>query len=161
MSESSNNIQNNFEEKLLKLKEDIKIDFNSSIDDLNKNIMSLNDSNNTLKEKNEENEKMINKINSLNNSFLGKLEITKSKFIDYVSKQDFEKYKDLLYNKFDVENKEMSIDISVLKKTVNTIKSDLLNIATDTTDHENINLLMQKQESMNFNIEKLLDFQMS
>ena len=159
LSESSNNIQNNFSSKLLKLKEDIKTDFNSSIDDLNKNIMSLNDSNNTLKEKNEENEKMINKINSLNNSFLGKLEITKSKFIDYVSKQDFEKYKDLLYNKFDVENKEMSIDISVLKKTVNTIKSDLLNIATDTTDHENINLLMQKQESMNFNIEKLLDFQ--
>ena len=55
----------------------------------------------------------MNKTNSLNNTFLGKLDILNAKFIEYVSYSDFEKFKNSFINRFEIENKEINIDISM------------------------------------------------
>ena len=159
ISESNNNIKSNISDNILKLKEESKKEINSLNEGINKKIVLLNDTTKNLSEKNEENEKLMNKTNSLNNTFLGKLDILNAKFIEYVSYSDFEKFKNSFINRFEIENKEINIDISMLKKSVNTLRNEMLNFSNDTTDHENIISLKQKQEAMIGLIEKLKDMQ--
>ena len=47
----------------------------------------------------------------------------------------------------------------MLKKSVNTLRNEMLNFSNDTSDHESIILLKQKQESIFGLIEKLKDMQ--
>ena len=159
ISESNINIKSDISDNISKLKEESKKELNSLNEGINKKIILLNDTTKNLSEKNMENEKLMNKTNSLNNTFLGKLDILNAKFIEYVSYSDFEKFKNSLINKFEIENKELSIDISMLKKSVNTLRNEMLNFSNDTSDHESIILLKQKQESIFGLIEKLKDMQ--
>ena len=159
ISESNINIKSDISDNISKLKEESKKELNSLNEGINKKIILLNDATKNLSEKNMENEKLMNKTNSLNNTFLGKLDILNAKFIEYVSYSDFEKFKNSLINKFEIENKELSIDISMLKKSVNTLRNEMLNFSNDTSDHESIILLKQKQESIFGLIEKLKDMQ--
>ena len=127
--------------------------------DLNQKINVLNITTKTLNEKNEENEKLMNKTNSLNNTFLGKIDLINAKFGDYASNSDFEKYKLSIFNQLEIENREMRIDISSLKNTINTLKNEISDVINDTTVQDNIVLLKQRQEAMNIQIDKLQEFQ--
>ena len=159
ISELTNNIKNNIFDNIIKSKEESRKELNSLVEEINQKINQLNEKTNKMGEKNEENEKLMNRTNSLNNSFLGRLEIVKAKFVDYVSKEDFEKYKNSLDNKLDIENKEIAIDISTMKKTINILKSEILNFSNDTSDHDAIITLKQKQDSTNILLEKIIELQ--
>lgn len=159
ISESAINIKTNLSDNLLKLKEESKKELISFNEGINQKIIKLNDTTKNLTEKNEENEKLMNKTNSLNSTFLGKLDLLKSKFVEYVSNSDFKIFQKSIYEKFENEIKDLNIDISFLKKSVNSLKSEILNFSNDTNDHETIILLKQKQESTSALVEKLLEFQ--
>ena len=159
ISESNNNLKSDISENLLKIKEESKKELNSLSKDIDQKINLLNDTTKNLTEKNEENEKLMNKTNSLYNSLLGKLNILNTKFVDYVSNADFEKYKNSINNKIEVENKDVNLDISMLKKSVNSLRNEILSITSDTTDHDSIIYLKQRQESILGLIEHLKEIQ--
>ena len=170
ISESNNNLKSDISENLLKIKEESKKELNSLSKDIDQKINSLskdieqkinllNDTTKNLTEKNEENEKSMNKTNSLYNSLLGKLNILNTKFVDYLSNADFEKYKNSINNKIEVENKDVNLDISMLKKSVNSLRNEILSITSDTTDHDSIIYLKQRQESILGLIEHLKEIQ--
>ena len=159
ISESNTELKRNISDSMLKIKEESKKELTELNSDLNQKINVLNITTKTLNEKNEENEKLMNKTNSLNNTFLGKIDLINAKFGDYASNSDFEKYKLSIFNQLEIENREMRIDISSLKNSINTLKNEISDVINDTTVQDNIVLLKQRQEAMNIQIDKLQEFQ--
>ena len=142
----------------------IEQEFENNIKSLNENIIkkinSLNILINDLTELNHSNENLINSTKSQNSTIISKMEIINSKFIDQFSKTDFEKYKNTIYEKMENENKGINIDLSLIKKDINEIKSKILEITNDQIDdHKDIEKLLQKQETTNLFINKFQDFQ--
>ena len=159
ISESNNNFKTNLSSNILKLKEESKKELNILNEGINQKINILNDTTKSLSEKNNINEQLMNKTNTINNSFLTKIEIINTKLSGCVSNMEFERYQNMIRDYIENENKDFSLDISLIKKSINSIKGELLNIANNTTDHDNMIILKQKQESTNALVEKLLDFQ--
>ena len=156
--ESNKNYQENISNEIITLKNENENKFNLFNINLNEKINSLNDIIKKLTETNEENEKLINITKSQNNALLGKMDIINAKFIDQVTKTDFEKYKNAIYDKIENDNKGVNIDLSLVKKSINGIKTQLLEITTDQTDHFNLEKLIQRFDSTNIILNKLQDF---
>ena len=159
ISENNNNFKTNLSSNILKLKEESKKELNTLNEGINQKINILNDTTKNLSEKSDINEKLMNKTNTINNSFLTKMEIINTKLSGCVSNIEFEKFKNMIKDYIENENKDFSLDISLIKKSINAIKSELLNIANNTTEHDNMIILKQKQESTSALVERLLDFQ--
>ena len=159
ISESNNTIKTNFSNNILKLKEESKKELNTLNEGINQKINLLNDTTKNLSEKNNKNEILMNKTNTINNSFLNKLEIINTKLSGCVSCAEFEKYKYIIKDYIETENKDLSLDIALIKKSINSIKSELLNITNNTNIYDNMIILKQKQESTSALVEKLLEFQ--
>lgn len=158
-SEINKNIPEIISNKILLLKEEHKKQIDTLTEDFNEKINSLNDLIKNLIEQNVEKENMINTTQSQNTSLMNKMEVINKKYNELVSRIDFEKYKKIIYEKIENDNKEINIDLSLLKKVINNIKTQILEITTDQTDHENLDRLIQKQETMNLSIKKLQEFQ--
>ena len=158
-SEINKNIPEIISNKILLLKEEHKNQIGTLTEGFNEKINSLNDLIKTLIEQNEEKENIINATKSQNIAVMNKMEVINRKFNDQVSKIDFEKYKKITYEKMENDNKEINIDLSLLKKVINNIKTQILEITTDQTDHENLERLIQKQEITNLAIKKLQESQ--
>ena len=156
--ESNKNYQENISNELITIKEENEKKFNLFNDNFNEKINSVNDIIKKLKETNEENEKLINMTKTQNNTLMGKMDIINAKFIDQVSKTDFEKYKNAMYDKIENDNKGVNIDLSLIKKSVSGVKTQLLEITNDQTDHFNLEKLIQRFDSANIIINKLQDF---
>ena len=150
--ESNNNMKTNISDNITKLKEESKKELNSLNIDINQKLVLLNDTTKNLTEKNIENEKLMNKTNSFINKFV-------QLKTDYVSYDDFEKYKNDIYDKLDNETRELSIDLSMVKNSVNSIKNELINIVNDTTLNDNFIKLKQRQDTTLALVEKLRDIQ--
>ena len=150
--ESNNNIKTNISNNIIKLKEESKMELNSLNEDINQKIGLLNDTTKNLTEKNIENEKLMNKTTSFINKFV-------QLKTNYLSYDDFEKYKHEINEKFDTETRERNIDISMIKNSIISIKNDLVNITDDTTLSENFLKLKQKQDKTQVLVEKLQDIQ--
>ena len=155
ISESNNEIRKNISENILKIKEQSKKELTELNEDLNQKINLLNTTTKTLNEKTSENEKLMNKSNSINNTFLVKLDLMNSKFNEYASKSDFEKYKLSLFNQLENENRQRKIDISSIKNSINALKIELAEITNDTSVQDTIMALKQKQDSTYILIEKI------
>ena len=150
--ESNNNIKTNISNNIIKLKEESKMELNSLNEDINQKIGLLNNTTKNLTEKNIENEKLMNKTTSFINKFV-------QLKTNYLSYDDFEKYKHEINEKFDTETRERNIDISMIKNSIISIKNDLVNITDDTTLSENFLKLKQKQDKTQVLVEKLQDIQ--
>ena len=135
ISESNNNITSNISDNISKLKEESKKELDELKDTINQKIILLND--------------------STKNKLLTKLEIINTKNSEYMTKTDFEKYKDSLLNQLEEDNRDVNIDISLVKKSINSMKNDLYNLVNDTKDHDTLLILKQKQESTNGILEQL------
>ena len=159
ISESNNEIRKNISENILKIKEQSKKELTELNEDINQKINLLNTTTKTLNEKTTENEKLMNKSNSINNTFLVKLDLMNSKFNEYASKSDFEKYKLSLFNQLENENRQRKIDISSIKNSINALKIELAEITNDTSVQDTIMALKQKQDSAYILIEKIQEYQ--
>ena len=159
ISESNNEIRKNISENILKIKEQSKKELTELNEDINQKINLLNVTTKTLNEKTSENEKLMNKSNSINNTFLVKLDLMNSKFNEYASKSDFEKYKLSLFNQLENENRQRKIDISSIKNSINALKIELAEITNDTSVQDTIMALKQKQDSAYILIEKIQEYQ--
>ena len=159
ISESNNEIRKNISENILKIKEQSKKELTELNEDLNQKINLLNTTTKTLNEKTTENEKLMNKSNSINNTFLVKLDLMNSKFNEYASKSDFEKYKLSLFNQLENENRQRKIDISSIKNSINALKIELAEITNDTSVQDTIMAIKQKQDSAYILIEKIQEHQ--
>ena len=159
ISESNNEIRKNISENILKIKEQSKKELTELNEDINQKINLLNTTTKTLNEKTSENEKLMNKSNSINNTFLVKLDLMNSKFNEYASKSDFEKYKLSLFNQLENENRQRKIDISSIKNSINALKIELAEITNDTSVQDTIMAIKQKQDSAYILIEKIQEYQ--
>ena len=159
ISESNNEIRKNISENILKIKEQSKKELTELNEDINQKINLLNTTTKTLNEKTSENEKLMNKSNSINNTFLVKLDLMNSKFNEYASKSDFEKYKLSLFNQLENENRQRKIDISSIKNSINALKIELAEITNDKSVQDTIMALKQKQDSAYILIEKMQEYQ--
>ena len=159
ISESNNEIRKNISENILKIKEQSKKELTELNEDINQKINLLNTTTKTLNEKTTENEKLMNKSNSINNTFLVKLDLMNSKFNEYASKSDFEKYKLSLFNQLENENRQRKIDISSIKNSINALKVELAEITNDTSVQDTIMAIKQKQDSAYILIEKIQEYQ--
>ena len=159
ITESNNEIRKNISENILKIKEQSKKELTELNEDINQKINLLNTTTKTLNEKTTENEKLMNKSNSINNTFLVKLDLMNSKFNEYASKSDFEKYKLSLFNQLENENRQRKIDISSIKNSINALKIELAEITNDTSVQDTIMALKQKQDSAYILIEKIQEYQ--
>ena len=159
ISESNNEIRKNISENIIKIKEQSKKELTELNEDINQKINLLNTTTKTLNEKTSENEKLMNKSNSINNTFLVKFDLMNSKFNEYASKSDFEKYKLSLFNQLENENRQRKIDISSIKNSINALKIELAEITNDTSVQDTIMALKQKQDSAYILIEKMQEYQ--
>ena len=142
----------------------IEQEFENNIKSLNENIIkkinSLNILINDLTQLNQSNENLMNSTKSQNSTIISKMEIINSKFIEQISKTEFEKYKNTIYEKMENGNKGINIDLSLIKKDITEIKSKILEITNDQADdHKDLEKLLQKQETTNLFINKFQDFQ--
>ena len=150
--ESNNNIKTNISDNIIKLKEESKLELNSLNEDINQKIVFLNDTTKNLTEKNIENEKLMNKTNTLINKFV-------QLKTNYLSYDDFQKYKHEILDKIDTETRERNIDISMIKNSIISIKNDLITINDDTSINDNFIKLNQKQDTTLGLVLKLQDIQ--
>ena len=150
--ESNNNMKTNISDNIIKLKEESKKELNSLNIDINQKLVLLNDTTKNLTEKNIENEKLMNKTNSFINKFV-------QLKTGYVSYEDFEKYKNDIYDKLDNETRELGIDLSMVKNSINSIRNELINIVNDTTLNDDFIKLKQRQDTTLSLVEKLRDIQ--
>ena len=157
--ETNKSIPDIISNKILLLKEDNQSNINMLNEKVEEKLASLNDIINKLTLMNEENEKLINITKAQNNTLIGKMDIINAKFVDIVAKTDFDKYKNAMYEKIENDNKGVNIDISLIKKSINGIKDQILEITSDQTDHQNLENLIIKFENANMIINKLQDFQ--
>ena len=157
--ETNKTIPDIISNKILLIKEENEANINMLNKQVNEKLISLNEIINKITSMNEENEKLINTTKSQNNNILGKLDIINTKFNDHVSKNDFEIYKNAIYDKIENDNKGVNIDLSLIKKSINGIKDQILEITSDQTDHQNLENLIMKFENNSIIINKLQDFQ--
>ena len=157
--ETNKSIPDIITNKILLLKEENQSNINMLNEKVDEKIASLNDIINKLTSMNEENEKLINLTKAQNSQLMGKMDIINAKFIDIVVKTDFDKYKNAMYDKIENDNKGLNIDIALIKKSINGIKAQILEITSDHTDHQNLENLIMKFENANMIINKLQDFQ--
>ena len=158
ISETKNNIPDIISNQLLSLKEEFQTNINLLKDNVNQKINPLNDIIKKLTDMNEENERLMNITKSQNTTLSGKMDIINAKFMDQVSKTEFDKYKNVIYDKLENDNKGINIDLSLVKKSISGLKTQILEFTSDQTDHENLEKLIQKQESTNIIINKLQEF---
>ena len=92
LSNENNNIEK-FSNKILLLKEEYQNNINELKNDFNQKIKSLNDLIQNLSDINDENEKTMNLTKSQNMTLVSKLDIINTKINEYISKSEFEKYK--------------------------------------------------------------------
>ena len=150
--ESNNNIKTNISDNIIKLKEESQLELNSLNENINQKIVFLNDTTKNLTEKNIENEKLMNKTNTLINKFV-------QLKTNYLSYDDFQKYKHEILDKIDTETRERNIDISMIKNSIISIKNDLITINDDTSINDNFIKLNQKQDTTLGLVLKLQDIQ--
>ena len=148
LSSINQNIGEIISNKIMVIEQEFENNIKSLNEHIIKKINSLNILINDLTELNHSNENLINSTKSQNSTIISKMEIINSKFIDQFSKTDFEKYKNTIYEKMENENKGINIDLSLIKKDINEIKSKILEITNDQIDdHKDIEKLLQKQET--------------
>ena len=130
----------------------LKEDFNKNNSDINKNIKELNSKEN-------ENIISINDLKTSNNSLISKINTICDSFILYAKLTDFRQYKNDTFEKINNDKKEISINLSLIQKSLNTLKGQFYDYINNLTDHNNIELLLKKFEIIQNSIYKLQDFE--
>lgn len=148
----------------------IQKNFNKNVDKINQDINTLNENydqrladlnNNILKElslkeeiNNQELDTMKNKYHSLKEN----LSITNEKLMNMITTLTFNNLKNELNDKIEGDKKITSLDISILKNSINALKTQLTDHIDDTRDHDNLIIVMKTMETSTANIKKLLEF---
>ena len=159
-------LDNAFEKKMALIQKN----FNKNIDKINEDMNSLNENydqrltdlnNNILKElslKEEMNNQEIEQIKNKCRSLKENLAITNEKLMNMITTLTFNNLKNELNDKIESDKKITNLDISILKNSINSLKTKLTEHLDDTRDHDNLIIVMKTMETSTANLKKLLEF---
>ena len=137
INEDINNLNNNFEEKLT---------------DLNNNILK------EISLKEEQNNQEIEQLKRNYKNLKDNLAIINEKLLNMITTLTFNNLKKDLSEKMENEKKQVNIEISILKNSINSLKNQFDDYINDSRDHDNLVVVMKTMESMTTNVKMLLDF---
>ena len=137
INEDINNLNNNFEEKLT---------------DLNNNILK------EISLKEEQNNQEIEQLKRNYKNLKDNLAIINEKLLNMITTLTFNNLKKDISEKMENEKKQVNIEISILKNSINSLKNQFDDYINDSRDHDNLVVVMKTMESMTTNVKMLLDF---
>ena len=137
INEDINNLNNNFEEKLT---------------DLNNNILK------EISLKEEQNNQEIDQLKRNYKNLKDNLAIINEKLLNMITTLTFNNLKKDISEKMENEKKQVNIEISILKNSINSLKNQFDDYINDSRDHDNLVVVMKTMESMTTNVKMLLDF---
>ena len=146
------NIPEQISNQIILLKEEHKNQINTLNENFEKKIYSLKELIQNLEEQNEEKEQILYKFGE-------KMKSIKEKFDEYLTKTDYEVSNEVVCKKIEKVHLDINDDLTLIKRAMNSMKTQILEISTDTVYHDNLDRLVKKQEAANIKINKLLEFQ--
>ena len=130
----------------------IKDNFYKNSSEISKNISMLsskeNNNNIALVELEESNIILKDKLNTISEAFSLYTKLT-----------DFKQYKNDIFEKFNEDKKEISTNISLIQKSLNTLKGQFYDYINNMSDHNNIEMLIKKFDIIQNSIYKLVEFE--
>ena len=175
--EFKNSIEENISNKIENLLPNVETKIENVRKLINENISkNENDINNFQKELNKitsEINKDISELNSKENQNSIDLEDIKTSNISLITKintisealnlftklSDFRQYKNDTLEKINGDKKEININMALIQKSLNILKSQFFDYINDQTDHNNIEILLKKFENIQNSIYKLQEFE--
>ena len=137
INEDINNINNNFDQK---------------INDINNDIIK------EISLKDEKNNQYFEEIKKYCNTLKENLSLTNEKISNMVTNISFNNLKKETNELIESEKKGISLEISIIKSTLNNVKNQLFDHLSDSRDHDNLVSLMKIMDSISLSIQKLMEF---
>ena len=98
-------------------------------------------------------------LKASNNALISKINTISDAFSLYTKVTDFRQYKNQALEKNIADKKEITINLSQIQKSLNTLKGQFYDYVNNLTDHNNIEILLKKFEIIQNSIYKLQDFE--
>ena len=132
---------------------------NSLQQDCNNKIAEINQSISELSSKENIDNKAKEELKISNNSLLSKISTISESLSMYIKITDFRQYKNNILEKINSDKKEINASLALTQKGLNTLKNQFFEYINDRTDHNNLEVLLKKFETVQGIIYKLQDFQ--
>ena len=132
---------------------------NSFQQDFNNKITEINQSISELSSKENIDNIAIEELKKSNNSLLSKINTISEALSMYTKITDFRQYKNDILEKINSDKKEINVNLALTQKGLNTLKNQFFEYINDQTDHNNLEALLKKFETVQSFIYKLQDFQ--
>ena len=142
-------------ESIRKNIDDIKLlnkDFNKFNSEINNNFVELDSKEN-------KNNIDLNELKITNNELMSKVNSISDSFPSYTKLNDFRQFKNDILEKTNADKKEITINIGLIQKSLNTLKNQFYDYINNLTDHNNLEMLLKKFENIQNSIYKLLEFE--
>ena len=160
------NIENNLNSKIefikKKLNENYEKNSNDIIllqNDLKNKSIEINKSISELKSKENEDNKSISDLQESIKDLFSKVNILNECIPLYTKLTDFRHHKSDILEKINGEKKEININITLIQKSLNTLKTQFYDFIKEQNEHNNTETLLRKYEIIQTSIYKLQEFQ--